>query len=302
MRPWIKRIAYGGGFVVVLVVVMVGVLYAVSESRFRRTYTVAAENIASSDDSATIARGSHLVSSIGCIQCHGDGMRGGAVIDKPPMGRIIAPNLTSGQGGLGPQLTPTVIEHAVRHGVGPDGHALRIMPSDDYQTMSDADMHAVVSYIKHLPPVDNALGPSRVMLLPRALLVAGVMPLLPAEHLDPARTPSTVTPGATKEYGYYLASLAGCTNCHGPGLSGGKVRAGDPSWPPAANLTRLGNLGRWSEAQFVNTLRTGIRPDGSPLNAPMSQAPRIFGGMTNDELHAIWLYLQSVPPRAYGNH
>jgi hypothetical protein len=24
--------------------------------------------------------------------------------------------------------------------------------------------------------------------------------------------------------------------------------------------------------------------------------------MTDDELHAVWLYLQSMPPRPYGTH
>jgi hypothetical protein len=24
--------------------------------------------------------------------------------------------------------------------------------------------------------------------------------------------------------------------------------------------------------------------------------------MTDEELHAVWLYLQSVPPRAFGTH
>ena len=40
----------------------------------------------------------------------------------------------------------------------------------------------------------------------------------------------TITPGPTAEYGGYLAMVAGCKGCHGPGLSGGKIAAGDPAW------------------------------------------------------------------------
>lgn len=298
---WLKRIGYGLGALVGLVIVAVGAIYALSEMRFRRTYTVPAEQIAVSDDSATLARGAHLAASVGCAECHGEGLRGNAMIDAPPMGRLVALNLTKGEGGIGGQLTPELIERAVRHGISPTGQALRIMPSNDYQYMSDEDLRAVVSYVQHVEPVNNVLAPSRLMLLPRALLVFGALPVLPAERLrDSAGKPMSVTPGPTKEYGLYLATLAGCRACHGPGLSGGKIEAGDPSWGPAANLTRSGNLGKWSEAEFVQTIRTGKRPDGTELRAPMPW--KTIANMTDEELHAVWLYLQSMPPRAFGTH
>jgi mono/diheme cytochrome c family protein len=272
-----------------------------SERRFRRTYDVPEEHIAVSDDSAIIARGAHLAASVGCADCHGEGLRGNAVIDAPPMGRLVALNLTKGEGGIGGQLTPALIERAVRHGVSPTGQALRIMPSNDYQYMSDDDVRAVVSYVQHVSPVNNVLAPSHLMLLPRVLMVANVASFLPAESMrDSAGKPMSVAPGSTKDYGLYLATLAGCRACHGPGLSGGKIGFGDPAWGPAANLTPTGNLGKWSEAEFVQTIRTGKRPDGSPLRAPMPW--KTISNLTDDELHAVWLYLQSMPPRPYGTH
>jgi mono/diheme cytochrome c family protein len=223
------------------------------------------------------------------------------MIDASPMGRLVALNLTRGEGGVGSQLTPELIERAVRHGVAPNGQPLRVMPANDYQYMSDEDIRAVVSYVQHVTPVNNVLAPSRLMLLPRVLLVTNALPLLPAERMrDSAGTPMAVTAGPTKDYGLYLATLAGCRACHGPGLSGGKIEAGDPSWGPAANLTPSGNLGKWSEAEFIQTVRTGKRPDGSALRAPMPW--KTIANMTDDELHAVWLYLQSMPPRPYGTH
>jgi len=302
MSRWIRRIGFTIGAVVALICIAVGVVYAVSESRFRRTYSVPPEPVAVSTDSAVLARGEHLVSAIaGCADCHGEGLRGNVMIDASPMGRLVAPNLTAGQGGIGAELTPAIIERAVRHGVGRNDRALRIMPSQDFQYMSDDDLRAVVSYVKSLPPANNQLSPSHLLLLPRALMVAGVMPVLPAEVLrDSAAQPMTVTPGPTPQYGAYIALVAGCKGCHGPGLSGGKIAAGDPAWGPAANLTPSGNLGTWTEAQFIQTLRTGKRPDGSALKAPMPW--KTVGRMTDDELHALWLYLRSVPPRAFGSH
>jgi mono/diheme cytochrome c family protein len=301
MRTWLKRTAYGIAGLVVVALIAAGSVYAMSESRFRRTYTVSAEPIAVASDSATVARGEHLARAVvGCGDCHGEGLRGNTMFDQAPMGRLVALNLTSGTGGVGAQLTPEVIERAVRHGVGPDGRALRIMPSDDFQYMSDDDIHAVIAYVRQVAPVNNVLPATSLMLLPRALLLAGKMPLLPAEQMrDSARKPMSVAIGPTPEYGDYLSVIAGCRKCHGPGLSGGKMEFGPPDWGPAANITRAGNIGRWTEAQFLETIRTGKRPDGSTLKNPMPW--QTLRNMTDAELHAIWLYLQSVPAREFGN-
>ena len=92
------------------------------------------------------------------------------MIDASPMGRIVAPNLTRGEGGVGAELTPQSVERAVRHGIGRDGRALRIMPSPEYQYLRDEDARAVISYVLNIAPVNNALAPSKLMLLPRALM------------------------------------------------------------------------------------------------------------------------------------
>lgn len=302
MNRWGKRIGYALGGVVVLLLVVVGAVYALSERRFRQTYDVPGEELSVSADSATLARGAHIAKAVsGCEDCHGEGLRGKPVIDGAPMGRLVAPNLTRGEGGVGAQLTAQSVERALRHGVGRDGRALRIMPSQDYQHMSDDDTRAVISYVLNLAPANNALAPSKLMLLPRALLVGGALPLLPAEALkDSAARPMTATPGATKEYGAYLSLISGCKGCHGMGLAGGKIAGGDPAWGPASNLTPSGNLGKWTESDFIQTMRTGARPDGYVLKDPMPW--KTIGKMTDDELRALWLYLQSVPAKPYGTH
>ena len=62
------------------------------------------------------------------------------IIDAPPMGRLVALNLTKGEGGVGSELTPEIIERAVRHGVGPKRpraphHAVRGVSVSDATTI-----------------------------------------------------------------------------------------------------------------------------------------------------------------------
>ena len=300
MNRWLKRAGYTLGALVTLVLVAVGSIYGLSARRFGKTYSVAPEQIAVSTDSATLARGKHIAAAVaGCTNCHGEDLRGTVMIDQAPMGRLVALNLTKGEGGVGGALTPESVERAIRHGVGRDGKPLRVMPSKEFQYLSEDDTRALVSYVLNLPPTDNVLAPTKLMLLPRALMVANLMPMLSAEVIEKsAGKPMAVPLGVTKEYGEYLATVGGCTNCHGPGLSGGKMEGGDPSWGPAANLTPEGNLGKWSEAEFFQTMRTGKRPDGIELKEPMPW--KSIGRMTDEELRAVWMYLQSVPRKPFG--
>ena len=49
-----------------------------------------------------------------------------------------------------------------------------------------AGASAVASYVQHLTPVNNVLAPSRLLPLPRVLLVTGALPFLPAERMRDA--------------------------------------------------------------------------------------------------------------------
>ena len=98
---------------------------------------------------------------------------------------------------------------------------------------------------------------------------------------------------ATPAYGRYVA--ISCSGCHGSNYSGGKIEIGPPDWPPAANLTPdpSGRLSGWTQADFIATLRTGHRPDGSALNPVM---PRAFAQMDDVELKALWSFFRTLPP------
>ena len=297
----VRWIGIGLGGLIGLVLIAAVALYLIAGGRIDRTYAISAEAIAIPTDQASIDRGRHLATAIGkCVDCHGQNLGGTIFLDvtAPPLFRAVAPNLTRGQGGLGGQLSDADFARAIRHGVGPDGKALLVMPADDYYAMSDADLGALIAYIRSLPPVDSQLPPSEIRPLGRILLAAGQLPPFPAEVIDHSASRDVAPPaGVTPEYGRYLAMTGGCTGCHGLGLSGGAIPGVPPDFPKARNITPTG-IGSWTEEDFFRALREGKRPDGSSLNPFMPwMATR---QMTDDEIKALLAFLRTVPPRPDG--
>ena len=299
MRGFLKWAGVAAGVLVALVVLAAGVVYARSERRLDRVHpaTVAMPR-AIPRDSATVARGAHLASIATCVLCHGDDLGGAVIADDPLFGTMAGPYLTPGRGGRGAELTDVDRVRAIRHGVHRDGTSLIVMPSEVFVRLGEPDLAALVAYLGHLAPVDRVVPESHFGPVGRALLAAGKLNILVAEKTPALPLAAGVTPAPAAEYGRYLADVTGCHGCHGFGLSGGRV-AGPSSFPPAANLTPAGAIGRWTEADFRRALRTGRRPDGSAIDEFMPW--RQYAHMTDDELHALWLYLRGVPPKPFGN-
>jgi mono/diheme cytochrome c family protein len=246
-----------------------------------------------------VERGRHLVSSrYACAGCHGANLGGGVMVDAFPIGTLLGPNLTTGKGSRTLEYGPADWDRIVRHGVKPDGHPA-VMPSIDFVRMSDQELSDIVSYIRSLPPVDNTVPAPSFGPLGRVLFATGEIEasaFLIAAHHEAHRVKPPPTE-ATVEFGQHLAAV--CTGCHRPDLSGGPIKGGDPSWPPASNLTpHLDALGSWTQEQFVRALREGVRPDGTPLRPPMSEMPEFAKRMADVELTALWMYVRSLPPVA----
>src|SRR5229473_6553556 len=291
------------GLLVVGMVLVIGLAWAavmlVSDNRLNQRVDVPAESIAVPTDITSIQRGQHLASAVAaCVDCHGPNLAGKVFIDDSGLGRIVAPNLTRGRGGVGASFSNADLARAIRHGVDPSGKQLLIMPSDDYYHFSDADTGAIVAYIRSIPAIDTSLPGNEIRTLGRILFATGQLALQPASNIDHfAPRPRSPAPGVSPEYGAYLALNAGCPSCHGPGLSGGKIPQAPPNTVPATNITPAG-LGAWSEADFLRVMRTGTRPDGRRIDAFMPWP--YFAQMTDDELRSIWRFLQAIPPRQTG--
>lgn len=283
---------------VCLVLIAITAIYGVSSYRLNRSHPVPElPKLTLSNDPAVLARGGHIVTSLGmCTECHGEDLGGKILTDAGPLGIIAGPNLTRGKGGIGAMMTNDDWVRAIRHGIRRDGSSLIVMPSETFVHMTREDLSAVVSYLKQLTPIDRTLPKTQLRYLGRTLLTMGDLNVLVAEKRPNLPLVKTSEQKPTVEYGLYLANIGGCRGCHSLDLSGGEVH-GPPGTPPASNLTPTG-IGTWSEVDFVRTLRTGKRPNGRALHASMPW--RQTSQMTDDELHAIWLYLKSVPPKPFG--
>ncbi len=288
-----------GVLVALLVVVGIGV-YVASSMRLNKTYQIADERIAIPTDAASLERGRYLVTTIGqCVDCHGENLAGREFLNAPGIVRAVSANLTAGKGGIGASFTDADWVRAIRHGVTPEGRALLIMPAQNYNHLSADDLGAIIAYVKSVPPVDNEPGVSDVQMIGRALFMAGLIEALPAESIDhSAPAPAAVAPGATPEHGKYLVTIGGCADCHNSALSGGPMTGAPPDAPPASNLTPQSELSGWTDADFIETMRTGVNPAGKQLNAFMPY--KYIGLLSDDELRAMYLYLKTIPPKATG--
>jgi hypothetical protein len=178
MKVILRRAGIVVGSIVALLVVVACVGFFLSERHVSRRYVVEAESIPIPTDSLSIERGRHLARAIAkCADCHTATLAGQVFIDNAALGRFVPLNLTRGKGGLGSMLKDADWVRAIRHGVGHDGRALRIMPSDEFQHLSVGDLGAIIAYAKSVAPVDNELPPNTLGPLTRALLVTNQMPL-----------------------------------------------------------------------------------------------------------------------------
>lgn len=304
MNKFLKTTAILLGSLIGLLLFAAGAVYILSEARFNKTYAVPGQAVPVPTDAESIAYGEHIASIRGCKACHGEDLSGEIEFEDPMVGRIANANLTGGAGSEVVDYTLEDWDRAIRHGIGKDSKPLIIMPSNQHTVMSDEDLGALLAYIFSLPPVANELPELELSMLMRTMFLAGRMEgiLVPAETIDhDAPRPPAPERGVTAEYGQYLAGL--CTICHGPGFSGGYVPGIPPApgEPPPLNLTPGGELAGWTFEDFLSAMRTGVTPSGRQLDDEWMPYETLFGDMTDEEWEAIWLFLQTLPPKDFGN-
>lgn len=301
MKTWIKRTAVvvlglaGAAIAAVVIAAQVG------DHKAQRRIDVALTPVALRDDAASVERGRYLFRSRGCADCHGVDGSGRDVIDDGKGLLIHAPNITPAPGSATANYGADDWQRTIRHGVAPSGRPLLIMPSEDYNRLTDADLAAVVAYVRQLPAT---LGSGAVIHLPLPLKALYGVGLIrdAAEKIDHTLPPAEPVPeGISAAHGAYVANA--CIGCHGKGLSGGRIPGAPPEWPAAANLTPGSDsaLARYpSDDAFVAMMRSGKRPDGSAVSTVMPFAA--LGAMNDTDLRALYLHLKGLAPRPAGEH
>jgi len=310
----------------VVVVVVLGFVVFVQIS-WNKKYDVPYPDLQVSTDSAVIAHGKYLVTGPAhCVGCHvstpaefikadkGEPvkLKGGVEFKLGPLGSVFPANLTPDvETGIG-RYEDGQIFRMMRHVVKPNGTAT-LTPLMPFWNMADDDLVAVVSYLKSQEPVANAVPQPKWTFMGK--VIRSISPVFePMLHPTPPKHAPQMAP--TIERGHYLAHyVANCVGCHtprnletfepiGPEFSGGmefepfpelhKELGLDPDlWTRSVNLTPDPGsaLSRFKTAEeWIARFRQGrVLP-----HSPMDWGP--FGKMTDADLTAIWLYLNSLDP------
>lgn len=240
-----------------------------------------------------VSRGEYIV-HLGCIGCHGANgsgslpLTGGVDMAATDgfgfIGKTVTSNLTPG-GNLA-YYTDGEIFRAIRMSVSNKGRKLGFMGFLSYNQLSDSDIMAVIAYLRSLP-ADSGTGPGGddLNILGVALLGSNIFPSAPPVEGVVTAPP----PGATPEYGKYVALLGDCSGCHGADMTG--TPAGGFGPPPSPNPRPF--VKTLTVEEFIQTMRAGVRPNGISFSdaMPWETASR----MTDGDLAALYAYLTAAP-------
>ena len=230
-----------------------------------------------------IARGEYLV-KIACVGCHsGTGDRefpltGGYTFSEgSPTGDVVVANITPD--GVLAGRTDGELFRAIRYGYGKGQRAIS-MTYEPYRQLSDEDTIAIIAFLRSQEPVTTATnGGDNPNILSAIVYGADLLP--PPETTEGIIT--TPPQGATADYGKYVATFGACRQCHGPDMTGAEANIVFPAMPDPRPF-----VGTLTLEQFVETMRTGQRPDGSELvDMPWQNA----AAMSEDDLAALYAYL-----------
>ena len=83
MKKVLKWVGIVLGGLIVLVVIAVGAVYLISNSRFNKTYNIQPETVVIPSDAEAVTYGRHVAVIRGCTDCHGDNLAGKPLIEDP---------------------------------------------------------------------------------------------------------------------------------------------------------------------------------------------------------------------------
>ncbi len=281
MRKLAKWLGIALGGVVTLVALAAITVFLVSQRRVNRIYAVALDTVAVSSASPAVAEGKRLAATRGCTGCHGSSLEGHVLVEEPGLGVLVCPNLTL----LLPWYSDAELARAIRRGVKRDGRSIGVMPSRMFYHLSDADLGAIVAYLRTVPVTANALPAIRYGPMARLGLVLGKYHL-EAEVIDAAKPPVSAQ---AEGLGRYVA-MTSCTECHGPDLRGDPTsgRSGAPSLVVAA---------AYSDTDFARFMRTGVASGDRQLPMMSGVARGRFAYFTDREIRALHGYLKTLVSR-----
>lgn len=249
------------------------------------------------------ARGRELFKGLAaCGFCHGEkndprSAPTGGRRQWDTYGEVYAANLTPDPDALGGWNVQQIM-HAVRASRGRDGEVLSEDVHQGYEWMADADLLAIVAYLKGLPAMKNDVARREVNTFDRN--TTGFW----EGHDEQTGFVPQIDERYQVEYGKYLLdNVARCGFCHSKPatvltsseyLGGGRTIKTEEGEKFAPSLTNSGvdGIGQWSEADLVHYLQSGETPEGKASD-PNFCPTNFFRNAAERDLQAIAKYLKS---------
>lgn len=306
MKKTLKIVKYFILIVLAIVVLVVGYIWMSPIP----SYENKAPQLTVISDSIKVAEGARIASML-CVTCHksDDGkLGGGRVKDADDFGEIYAPNITNHPEFGISKYTDGELAYLIRTGIRKDGrYSPPYMPKLPH--LSDSDMESIIAFLRSDHPLvqasDKKWPDSKPNLLAKFLVRVAFKPFPYPDKPIFAPDPSDKI-----AFGKYIAlAKFECFSCHSenfqtndylnPEKSKGFFGGGNPfkqsdgSILYSANLTNHATgLAKWTEADFIKTVKYGIRPGGKmPTKWPMIP----YSNLTDEEVSAVWAYLNSLP-------
>jgi cytochrome c553 len=283
MKRVLKWLGLAAGGVAVLAAIAIATIFLLSEQSIARRYEPRTERLPT-PSAALLQDAPRQARILGCVSCHGEGLKGRLMVEIPNVVRVYAPNLTE----LAARSTDQQLAAAIRQGIGHDGRGLFVMPSAMYARLSDAEVAALIAHIRALPRSQGATEGVSAGPIGRFAVVTGKLRPAPVK-LEEFHTQAPVDLGPAHAAGRRLAANT-CSECHGPALFGLTMEDGKAA--PDLMLA-----GAYDLEDFRTLMRSGRAAGGRDLGLMSEVARNDFSHFTDAEIAALHAYLKARAER-----
>jgi alcohol dehydrogenase (quinone), cytochrome c subunit len=271
--------------------------------------TAFAQNPAAQD----MSHGEYVARLGNCVACHsvegGEPFAGGLKMAVPRLGTIYTTNITPDpQTGIG-DYSFDDFDTAMRKGVAKDGHHLYpAMPYPSYAKILADDMRALYDYfMTEVEPVNLANQDNDIPAVLNWRWPLAVWNVLFVED-QPYESEDSQSE-AWNRGAYLVQGLGHCGACHTPRGRAFQEKGLDESddeaflagapldhWSASSlNGDINSGLGRWTEADISEFLKTGKNRYGTAIGTMVEVVNNSTQYMTDGDLTAMAVYLKSLP-------
>lgn len=257
---------------------------------------------------AQIQRGRYVARLGDCVACHtgerGKPMAGGLALETP-FGKLYSTNITADRAtGIG-NYSFAQFDRVMRTGVAADGHHLYpAMPYPSYARISPEDMRDLYVYLMQgVRPVQQANQPLslRFPFNQRWGMALWNLAFLSDKRFEPDLQQST----QWNRGAYIVQGLGHCGACHTPRGIGFQEKAMAQDEPrgelflggaTVEHWRALSLRGVWQPAELARLLKSGRNRFGAVAGNMVDVVEHSTQYLSDDDLHAIGVYLASLPP------